>query len=122
RGSESRATWPTGKTMEPRKSHSRGISAAAGSVRGNDVGRIGNPPHSPGIIAAAGSVRAYVTRSPDRATASIAGIEVHTEVRGRSVVCTARLADFAAEDLVVVQVDVSVYGGDSGKKMTGKKM
>lgn len=50
-----------------------------------------------------------VTRSPDRATASIGGVEVHAEVRGKQIVCVARITDFSADDLVVVPAHVIVF-------------
>src|SRR5882724_7676360 len=68
-------------------------------------------PHAPAsdrLMAATQAVRIFVTRSPDRETASIGGVEVHAEVRGPQVICIARVTDFTADDLVVVQADVIV--------------
>ncbi len=39
----------------------------------------------------------------------ISGIEVHADLRDGRVVCTAQVSDFAAGDLVVVQVEIAVY-------------
>jgi hypothetical protein len=69
-------------------------------------------PHAPAsacLMAAAKAVRVSVTRSPDAQAASIGGVEVHAEVRGNQVICVARVTDFSADDLVVVQADVIVY-------------
>jgi YD repeat-containing protein len=60
------------------------------------------------LMAATKAVRMSVTRSPDRATTSIGGVEVHAEVRGKHVICVGRVTDFTADDLVVVQADVIV--------------
>jgi len=65
-------------------------------------------PASDCLMAAAKAVRISVTRNPDATKASIGGVEVHAEVRGKHVVCIARVTDFTADDLVVVQADVIV--------------
>ena len=65
-------------------------------------------PASACLMAAAKAVRVSVTRSPDAKAASIGGVEVHAEVRGKQVICVARVTDFSADDLVVVQADVIV--------------
>src|SRR5258708_19297366 len=65
-------------------------------------------PASDCLMAATQAVRISVTRSPQRATASIGGVEVHAEVRGEQVICVARVTDFSPDDLVVVQANVIV--------------
>lgn len=59
-------------------------------------------------MAATEAVRVAVTRSPDAKAASIGGVEVRAEVRGEQIICVARVTDFSADDLVVVQADVIV--------------
>jgi len=61
------------------------------------------------LSAAAECVRVSVTRSPHASTASIGGVEVHAKVHGEHLVCVARVTDFLADDLVVVQADVLVF-------------
>lgn len=61
------------------------------------------------LAVAFNNVRAYLTRCGESTTSSaIGGVEVQVALRGNQAVCTARITDFAAEDLVVVQVDVVV--------------
>ncbi len=62
-------------------------------------------------IAATRCVRAYLTRTGDPSAASslIGGVEVHAELRGGNLVCSAALSDFGPGDLVVVQVKVALY-------------
>jgi hypothetical protein len=56
-------------------------------------------------------VWAYVTRNsePAEATSAIGGVEVHAELRGTDMLCTAQLSDFGPGDLVVVQVEMGVF-------------
>jgi hypothetical protein len=67
-------------------------------------------------IVAIQRVRAYLTRhgEPAEATSAIGGVEVHAELRGANMVCTAQLSDFGPGDLVVVQVEVAVF--EAGKE------
>ena len=57
-------------------------------------------------------MRAYLTRAgePVAVPGAIAGLEVHAERREPGIVCIAQLSDFAAGDLVVVQVELAVFG------------
>jgi hypothetical protein len=66
-------------------------------------------------IVAIRRVRAYLTRQgePAEAMSAIGGVEVHAELRGTDILCTAQLSDFGPGDLVVVQVEVGVF--DLGK-------
>jgi YD repeat-containing protein len=57
------------------------------------------------------AVRLSLTRTGEAATevSPIGGIEVHAELRDGAAVCRAGLSEFAAGDLIVVQVDVALY-------------
>jgi hypothetical protein len=62
-------------------------------------------------IVAIQRVRAYLTRQgePAEATSAIGGVEVHAELRGADILCTAQLSDFGPGELVVVQVEVALF-------------
>ena len=70
-------------------------------------------PEDGSVVVAVNNVRAYLTGSSDAGASrsAIGGVEVWAERREGAVVCCARLSDFAAGDLVVVQADVAVYRG-----------
>jgi hypothetical protein len=62
-------------------------------------------------VVAIAAVRANLTRAGDAAAevSPIGGIDVRAELRDGQAVCRAGLSEFAATDLIVVQVDVAVY-------------
>jgi hypothetical protein len=64
------------------------------------------------LVVAITAVRAYVTRHGEgvSGTSPIGGVEVRATLDQRGIVCTASVSDFAGGDLVVVQVDVAVFG------------
>src|SRR5258708_621729 len=68
-------------------------------------------PEDGSVVVAVNNVRAYLAGSGDAGASrsAIGGVEVWAERREGAVVCCARLSDFAAGDLVVVQADIAVY-------------
>jgi hypothetical protein len=62
------------------------------------------------LVAAAREVPVYLTHdAAPAAQSAISAVEVRAFVRDGALVCRARLADFAAGDLVVVRVAVDVF-------------
>jgi hypothetical protein len=62
------------------------------------------------LILAVERVRVDVTRAGAAAAdGALGGVEIQAELREGVPVCTAQVSDFAAGDLVVVQVDVALY-------------
>jgi hypothetical protein len=63
------------------------------------------------LIVAIRRVRAYLTRhaEPAEATSAIGGVEVHADLRGADILCTAQLSEFGPGDLVLVQDEVALF-------------
>jgi hypothetical protein len=69
--------------------------------------------HYPCDVVAIERLRAYLTRGgePAAAASAIGGIEAHAKLEPRGLVCTVQVSDLAADELVVVEVEVALYAG-----------
>ena len=68
-------------------------------------------PAGAALLVAIERVQAFLSGDgPAGATArGIGGIDVHAEIAGGTITCTAQVSDFQPADLVVVRVDLAVY-------------
>jgi hypothetical protein len=52
----------------------------------------------------------HVTRQGEAPTSAVGGLEVRAQLRDDGILCMAQLSDFGPGYLVVVQVDVALFG------------
>src|SRR5260221_9863275 len=95
-----------GPTKEARHTVRRFVRTFEFRLSGSEEAKRSMPlpqvPASECLMAATEAVRISVTRSPDRATARIGGVEGHAEVSSQQRICVARDTDFSPDSLAIV--------------------